>query len=146
MREIKFKAWAKESKIFLNDDFNLIFDTQGLVAINSESGISVNLDFIELSQFTGLLDKNGKEIYEGDIVRLHRFIQVLGENMGVMEGEEEIDCEVTFSYWGVGFKSIKIPSDFMLYSDYEANNDIEEQVEIIGNIYENPELLNEAKK
>lgn len=71
-----------------------------------------------VGQFTGLTDKNGKEIYEGDIVKEERVRQ---------DWERIIKTEVIFE---IDF------NDFASYSQKEA-----EKLEIIGNIYDNPSLL-----
>ena len=69
-------------------------------------------------QFTGLHDKNGKEIYEGDIIAFRN-----------EKGEITLKGEI---YW---------ESRNAKFSDFSPKN----QVEVIGNIYENPELLEESK-
>ncbi|RZK79784.1 MAG: hypothetical protein EOO85_02720 [Pedobacter sp.] len=74
----------------------------------------------ELMQFTGLKDKNGKEIYEGDIL-LHKGAK------GVVVFNSEL------SMFMVSFK--------LLVSTYSFDS-IHGSVEVIGNIHENPELLN----
>ena len=89
-------------------------------------------------QFTGLTDKNGKQIYEGDIVNVHRFKQILCGDYGVSEGEEESKCQVKIDTCGIEFHS---NNDVIYFLDYCVNNDENQQVEVIGNIHENPELL-----
>jgi|SRR5579864_428466 len=116
MKEIKFRAWDKEEK--------RIVRVNGLTEFNDEigvvwsEGIGKNISDMVLMQYTGLKDKNGKEIYEGDI------LQVPGA----------IPAQV---YWDFGSWQLRNGS---LTGGMLANFD-EENIEIIGNIYENPELL-----
>src|SRR4051812_17759551 len=65
MRTIKFRAWDKANNKF-HYDFDLTSQFDGRISWNYET---TELTDIELMQFTGLLDKNGKEIYEGDILK-----------------------------------------------------------------------------
>ena len=120
MKEIKFRAWDKEEKkIYLVYKWALANHDSGAIKLLKNNGYPEKVEWqslgsVELMQYTGLKDKNDKEIYEGDIVRY---------------GEEEFDiAPIVFS--GGAF-CIKI---FTLYS-YLLH------VEIIGNVYENPELL-----
>ena len=87
-------------------------------------------DEVELMQSTGLLDKNGKEIFEGDVVRQVR-TQPTIEN-------ETITGVVTMleGAWLIVNDNEQLASD--LWSETDEN-------EIIGNIYENPELLEDGK-
>jgi uncharacterized phage protein (TIGR01671 family) len=69
-REIKFRAWDKIDKIMRQVTcYNLYDEYVRLDEDNSGNSITRKIDDVILMQFTGLLDKNGKEIYEGDIVR-----------------------------------------------------------------------------
>ena len=89
---------------------------------------------IVFQQFTGLLDKNGREIYEGDIVEL----QELGHN-GTPSSAKHL-CEIFVkqpanSCWFFHARPLPVDESGRQFSLY--NN----QYEVVGNIYENPELL-----
>jgi uncharacterized phage protein (TIGR01671 family) len=125
MRTIKFRAWDKKEKVMTEITLNKIaryFDG-GASFISTE-----NYRFpdenewnerLELMQFTGLLDKNGKEIYFDDLVRM-------GGEMGTIR-------QVIF--WR-GSIVAKAKDD-----DYLPVYEWLDKLEVIGNIYSNPELL-----
>ena len=117
-REIKFRAWDKKNKeMILHDSF---FELQKWNRTQNELK-----DFI-LVQFTGLKDKNGKEIYEGDII-INRFV-----------GQSKI-CLV--KYKDASFQ-IEYQGDIDPILDWVGVAvDTTEDLEVIGNIYENKELL-----
>lgn len=113
-RVIKFRAWDGEK---MRDDIRI-----------SNDGFAYDLDIGKerswpLMQFTGLHDRNGKEIYEGDVVRV---APAQGLYTGLMEVFwNEDGCWEPFVY----------PNDPTCgYKDHRG-------AEVIGNIYENPELL-----
>ena len=64
MRELKFRAWDAKNKLFY---YFTIGEGSGVFTVNGIYN-AMCLDGIKFEQFTGLLDKNGKEIYEGDII------------------------------------------------------------------------------
>ena len=141
MREIKFRAWDKENKEWLRYVKKQLGwrGSQGVVEVKplmtwvyeSSDGEAYNdLQFLidsehfEVCQYTGLKDKNGKEIWEGDVVS------------GKACNDEPL--EICF-----------IDACFELYDRggnyYGDLKQIYSMLEVIGNIYENPELLKNAE-
>lgn len=122
MREIKFRCWEKNEKMLVPVlDICWQDKTVQMPALDGESIWGSHFEQVELMQFTGLKDKNGKEIYEGDIIRWFN-----SYNEAMVEVIEWETSKAAFYIPGRG---------------YPKNSEIE----IIGNIFENPELLEESK-
>ena len=123
MREIKFRAWHKEKKI-MGEVLGIDILHKEIFFSNEDVDCYEHTDFkdVELMQYTELKDEYGDEIYEGDIVTLHNSrYKVIFKTEGArfVLRNDEFELEITF-----------------------INNN-NERIEIVGNIYENPELLGE---
>ncbi len=132
MRDIKFRAWYKEGQEMLAvRDINFCGEE---IDTYEMQGDWIGFEYLELMQYTGLKDKNGKEIYEGDILRLWRST---GKN-GELRGEYYKPLLVEYCELWTQFVVVDKPNKIQMgiWKEFGA-------FEVIGNIYENPELLKE---
>jgi uncharacterized phage protein (TIGR01671 family) len=132
MRNIRFRAWDKKGRFDMADVLIIDFHEKYVIVNDGwnkdpetgEEDCVANFDEIELMQFTGLKDKNGKEVYEGDILWYRT---------------DHTDKERRPNWHGNSRKKVvewvsskkKIGFNFCQSNNYE----------VIGNIYSNPELL-----
>lgn len=143
MREIKFRAWDKEEKeMMYYNPLSFLDDSDGSPVgavqthceshyIDSHFSKSTDKKTI-LMQYTGLKDKNDKEIYEGDIVRVTNVFGAI--NFGDSETEEVKVVKWDDLGWAPFCEPGGIDCDHWCSSE-------ENKIEIIGTIYQNPELL-----
>lgn len=143
-REIKFRGWLKSRWEGDEDANKMYYDIQNSYdTLGDVKPYDPMTDFKEwidddiavVEQYTGLKDKNDKEIYEGDIVK---------QLMYVLEGKE---CITT---WVVRWNNNEFCYDLhrvsgALYGDSMMSSGDAKDYEVIGNIHENPELLEEGK-
>ena len=142
MKEIKFRAWDKNTKIMIPWDHlvksRISFRTfrWALVSENSEN--------IELMQYTGLKDKNGVEIYEGDIEQAENG----DKNVIVFLLKAGTYCVMPMDiYLNNDYQNEAFSQEFMYGFGYDLffdNLTPGKYLNIIGNRYENPELLKEG--
>ena len=136
MREIKFRAWHKERQKMLSV-FDINFRTPATVQVLNDKYELYNelFDCVEIMQFTGLKDVNGVDIYEGDILSSPHFDNKVLTHMVIWSdryngwfldnlSSNEIYSEGSVQMW-VAMKS----------GSYK----------VIGNIHQNPELLERCK-
>ncbi len=133
---IKSRAWDEKNKVMhynfqcirsgIEGNDWVIFTSDIFPDFDTQKGNPFFSQQIEEMQFSGLTDKNGKEIYEGDIVETRWENEITNEFDGVTE-----EVEIVFqngAYW---------------YAVDECYlSEVNEECEIIGNVFENPELLN----
>ena len=115
-REINFRMWNPVANKMVYNPKRIALDIGEEIDINkifSDSTPPLNSEKVEWMQFTGLLDKNGKEIYEGDITERGEIVFYGGQFRG--------------QYFGAEF--------------WEDSLDLINDLEIIGNIHENKELI-----
>jgi uncharacterized phage protein (TIGR01671 family) len=132
MREIKFRAWDKVNNIMCKV-LNIAPSDDGICSVQgiavTELGVSIRAGkYFELMQDTGLKDKNGVEIYEGDI-------------LSYPEEEQIISIVWDDSSAGWEFNEHSGLDDGVGRGDWDFNIGIAKNCKVIGNIYENPELL-----
>jgi len=128
-RQIKFRAWHKGQKQMFTALYLTFGGKIGMWNYEeTEIDFASEYPYLELIEFTGLLDKNGKEIYDGDILKLQYPVNY---GFGGIH-DKEIIVKVIYesgAFWfeGEGYTDC----NWHFYNDYE----------IIGNIYENESLL-----
>lgn len=133
MREIKFRAWDKKAKIML---YSFLINSKGDTFIikdieqyepNVFNAEIPSIESVVVMQYTGLKDKNGKEIYEGDVVKYCNRTHVVEYIYGMFTIKKFIRSNEK--------ELVQLPVKDFAWGE----------LEVIGNICENPELIKEVK-
>ncbi len=136
MREIKFRVWRNNRMSYPNQKDAEIWDSNMILPYcdsGLSNGVMVKKENNILMQFIGRKDKNGKEIYEGDIIETNNFC---GKTWFLIKYEED-SCGTFSAFHAVHIKSF----DKKNGSQSSIHCGVTDSCEVIGNIYENPELL-----
>ena len=142
---VRYRAWIKTEKrmVFSDDILNIDYENKEIVTqqVYFENGLPddrdiycYDFDEIELMQSTGLKDKNGKELFEGDIA-------TDGDTLGDIRNHQTLGFYIVDEKGKERFLSGTVDTEGF----EEAKEFMENSFEIIGNIYENPELLEDKK-
>lgn len=134
MKGLGLRAWSIKKRKFLNID--TLYCANGKVCAVVEDGVVNDIEDVILEQDTDLKDKNGKPIYEGDVVKVEDdeytadTDKFLGYNATVIRSIYHAGAFAVKNWWG----------DRILGWDVKLR-----RVEVIGNAHENPELLEEQE-
>lgn len=134
MRPIKFRVWDTINKEFVDD---MCIHTNG--DLRCDRGRTAYCGYFIVQQFTGRSDDNGNEIYEGDIVVLSNGERCVADLIDVyVIPPDEVTVAIERANNGEFFGS-RSESSYYRFQDYDS-------YKVIGNIFENPELLDKPKE
>lgn len=121
-REIKFRVWSEKNKKMLEIQKHSFKTGKSM-----PYGYNIAYDFGELMQYTGLKDENGKEIYEGDIlsIKIYSRDKIIVQCKALVEFKDGCFGVI----WGYDKSFLSLKSFFNT------------KFEVVGNKYENPEIL-----
>lgn len=122
MNNLKFRVWDKKLKLLGNVSY-IDFESKKMIYHNGFVNYYVNFEDVEIMQSTGLKDKNGVEIYEGDIIDVGTRIPFLNK---IQRDEETAYLKL-------------VPLDKRWTESYFTNFEDKSRYEVVGNIYENKE-------
>lgn len=138
----KFRAWDVLAEKMIDEILMISFVRKEIIGKFRNGSTSVPLKFedkrngedVILMQSTGLRDKNGKEIFEGDII-------TDGHTLGILRNHQTLGFYMVDEKGKENFLSDTVDTEGF----EEAKEFMKNSIEIIGNIYENPELLEDKE-
>lgn len=134
MREIKYRVWDSEYKAYVQEYSDYVINPNGELLFYDIDGVFkwANMKVCTIEQCTGIKDKNGKEIYEGDVVAFE-------DSDGGYEYPDVVVNTGIVEYGELRFYfTNRVVAEM---DDFYIKGDRCDDVEVIGNIHENPELL-----
>ena len=141
MREVEFKAWDRVNKKWVEmTDKITVFGEEGfiwdfIISFSAYNSLVLSADDFGFNvvQYTGLKDKNGKKIFEGDIIKTDYANGYMKDEVFVCEWDSEFGC---WQFNG------RYDNKFGDWVDCSLGGGSYPEMIVAGNIYENPELLN----
>ena len=137
MREIEFRGIDIETGKWVFGDLHTLCDKPHIHTEKSKIPYAGKRSFViqeTIGQFTGLLDKNGKKIYDGDIIK-HPYVDPIFRDLVETKEGDGVTSEVVFHD---GAFVVKYDENDFIYLDAFTRHGY---VEVVGNIHDNPELI-----
>lgn len=146
-REIKFRGKELKSGEWIYGDLHVLCDNPHIHTARSHYPYAGQRGFVDdktIGQFTGLRDKSGREIYEGDIVVRHE-IAFGRDSLGTVRYDLDKAMFVLFCKKVYGIYRLPLVR-FESFDDGKCTISETYEYEVVGNVYDNPELLDNVSR